>query len=95
MSTTIEELVKPLFDQWLEEKLPEIRTEIRNDLGAKAQQTSFNQTEMAKKQNVSVTTFVKWRKKGLKPEPNPTGKLLFDLNKVNEWREANGCSKTI
>lgn len=96
---TFEEALKPLFDQWLEEALPEIgcrfRQEIESELEAKNQQTLFNQTEMAKRQGVSVETFRKWRKAGLQAEPNPTGKLLFDLNEVNKWRKDNAAKKEL
>lgn len=97
MTATIEEALKPLFNQWLEEVLPEIeeriRAEVSMDVGVKTQQTLFNQKEMAKRQNVSVSTFSKWRKMGLQAEPTPTGKLLFDLNKVNSWRDSNNIRK--
>ncbi|EJT8453029.1 hypothetical protein CKA04_13445 [Listeria monocytogenes] len=95
--TTIEEALKSLFNQWLAEAMPEIEERLRRevvlDVGVKAQQTLFNQTEMAKRQNVSVTTFKKWRVAGLQSEPSPTGKLLFDLQKVNRWKEENGVNK--
>ena len=71
------------------------RQEIESELEAKNQQTLFNQTEMAKRQGVSVETFRKWRKAGLQAEPNPTGKLLFDLNKVNKWRKDNAAKKEL
>lgn len=97
MQPTFEEALKPLFERWLEEKMPDIRQELRTalieDADFKSQQTLFNQQEMATRQNVSVTTFREWRKAGLESEPNPTGKLLFDLNKVNAWRENNPRSK--
>lgn len=56
---------------------------------------AFFATEMAKRQGVSVETFRKWRKAGLQAEPNPTGKLLFDLNKVNNWRKDNAAKKEL
>ena len=97
MTAAIDEALKPLFNQWLAEVMPDIKQEVRKevieDVGAKSQQTLFNQQEMAKRQNVSVTTFREWRKLGLEAEPNPTGKLLFDLNTVNEWRKKNARSK--
>uniref|UniRef100_UPI00359C85BB hypothetical protein n=1 Tax=Enterococcus faecalis TaxID=1351 RepID=UPI00359C85BB len=97
--TAIEEVLKPLFNQWLEEAMPKIEARLRRevvlDVGVKAQQTLFNQTEMAKRQGVSVETFRKWRKAGLQAEPNPTGKLLFDLNKVNKWRKDNAAMKEL
>ncbi|KAJ72477.1 hypothetical protein M222_2247 [Enterococcus faecalis AZ19] len=96
---TIEEALKPLFNQWLAEVMPEIKEEVRQelqqDMEAKAQQTLFNQTEIAKRQGVSVETFRKWRVMGLQAEPNPTGKLLFDLNKVNQWRKDNTAKKEL
>lgn len=95
--TAIEEALKPLFNQWLEEVIPEIKEdllqELQLDITSKAQQTLFNQTEMARRQNVSVATFKKWRVAGLQSEPSPTGKLLFDLQKVNRWKEENGINK--
>lgn len=98
MSTiTIEQALKPVFNQWLEELLPSIKkelcAEILSDLELSGQQSLFNQQEMAKKQNVSVTTFKKWREMGLQAEPSPTGKLLFDINLVNQWRKENDCRK--
>lgn len=95
MTTTIEELVKPLFDQWLEEKLPEIRQEVLEDVKVKTQQTLFNQQDMAKRQNVSVTTFRKWREQGLPSEPTPTGGLMFDLDTVNRWKKENSIVKEL
>lgn len=97
MPITIEQALKPVFNQWLEELLPsikeELRIEILSDIELNGQQSLFNQQEMAKKQNVSVTTFKKWREMGLQAEPTPTGKLLFDLNKVDKWKEINNCRK--
>lgn len=95
MPTTIEELVKPLFDQWLEEKFPELRKEILEAVKVKTQQTLFNQQEMAKRQNVSVTTFRKWRKQGLPAEPTTTGGLMFDLDTVNQWKKENSIVKEL
>ncbi|MDA9472678.1 hypothetical protein [Enterococcus sp. 5H] len=93
----VEEALKPLFNQWLEEAIPKleerIRIQVMQELGAKSQQSLFNQKEMAKRQNVSVTTFRKWRVMGLKAEPTPTGGLMFDLNTVNQWKEENGINK--
>lgn len=93
MPTTIEEALKPLFNQWLKEAMPNIKREVIEDVKVKTQQSLFNQQDMAKRQNVSVTTFREWRKLGLKAEPNPTGKLLFDLETVNEWRKLNARAK--
>lgn len=97
MPTTIEEALKPLFNQWLKEAMPnikrEVRKEVAEDVKVSSQQTLFNQKDMAKRQNVSVTTFREWRKLGLEAEPNPTGKLLFDLETVNEWRKINARAR--
>lgn len=94
---TIEEAIEPLFNQWLEKALPIIKikllAEITENTKIKNQQTLFNQQEMAERQHISVTTFRKWREMGLQAEPSPTGKLLFDINKVNEWRKKNNCRK--
>ncbi len=60
----------------------EVRKELQLDIEAKAQQTLFNQTQLARNQNVSVETIRKWRKKGLPSEPSVTGSLQFDLNKL-------------
>lgn len=95
--STIEEALKPLFIQWLEEIKPELKEEVRQelqlDIEAKAQQTLFNQTQLARNQNVSVETIRKWRKKGLPSEPSVTGSLQFDLNKVNQWKKENNVLK--
>lgn len=94
---TIEEAIEPLFNQWLEKALPIIKVkllaEITESTKINNQQTLFNQQEMAERQHISVTTFRKWREMGLQAEPSPTGKLLFDINKVNEWRKKNNCRK--
>lgn len=96
---TIEEALKPFFDQWLKESLPIITKKLRDefllDIESSNHQPLFNQQEMAKQQNVSVTTFKKWREMGLQAEPSPTGKVLFDLYKVNKWREENNKSKNL
>ncbi|TYU82207.1 hypothetical protein FZX01_16075 [Listeria monocytogenes] len=93
----IEDALKLLFNRWLEEMMPDIKEEVSKEVlgevSLKSQQILFNQQEMAKRQNVSVTTFKKWRVMGLQAEPSPTGKLLFDLNKVNEWRQENNIMK--
>ncbi|EAD9138938.1 hypothetical protein QLI93_001566 [Listeria monocytogenes] len=93
----IEDALKLLFNRWLDEMMPDIKEEVSKEVlgevSLKSQQILFNQQEMAKRQNVSVTTFKKWRVMGLQAEPSPTGKLLFDLNKVNEWRQENNIMK--
>lgn len=93
----IEDALKLLFNRWLDEMMPDIKEEVSKEVlgevSLKSQQILFNQQEMAKRQNVSVTTFKKWRVMGLRAEPSPTGKLLFDLNKVNEWRQENNIMK--
>lgn len=85
---TIEEQIQTIVDQRLEQKIPELEQRLEQKYVFKqVNQTLFNQTEMAKKQHISVTTFRKWRKMGLECEPSPSGILQFDINKVNKWRE--------
>jgi len=96
--TTLEKLIDERISEKVNELLPDITDSVRETLKHEKEfrevnQTLFNQKEMAEKQKVSVTTFKKWRKMGLVSEASPTGKLLFDLNIVNKWREENDTRK--
>lgn len=95
---TFEELIDERVSEKVNELIPAITESIRTKLSQEKEfkeinQTLFTQKEMAKKQNVSVTTFRKWREMGLQSAASPTGKLLFDLNTVNKWREENDPRK--
>lgn len=95
---TFEELIDERVGEKVNELIPAITESIRTKLSQEKEfkeinQILFTQKEMAKKQGVSVTTFVKWRKMGLQSESSPTGKLLFDLNNVNKWRKENDPRK--
>ena len=95
---TFEELVAQEVEKQLEIRIPVIATEIeerlKRDLAFKSEnQIYFNQIELAQRLNRSVTTIRKWRRLGMPSEPNATGGLIFDINKVLAWQKQNDTRK--
>lgn len=97
MGVTLEEQINSIVENRISILMPRIiekvKEEVRQEFDIKRQQTLFNQKETAELCNVSVSTFQKWRAMGLQSEASPTGKVLFDINKVNQWREENDNRK--
>lgn len=93
MDTTLEDHINLIVENRISSLMPGIIEKVKEEVSTKRQQTLFNQKQIAPLCGVSVTTFVTWRKMGLQSEPSPTGKLLFDIDKVNKWREENDKRK--
>lgn len=90
MDVTLKELVMPVVKECFMELLPFHMEEVESNIWAKHQQTSFNQTELAERLNVSTATIRRWRARGLPIEPSPTTELNFNLEKVEQWKKENG-----
>lgn len=100
--TAFEELVSAEVQKSLSILLPAVKQKLREEIKQELQQelvfkevnqVEFNQTELAKKLGVSVSTIRNWRKAGLEAEPNPSGLPLFNIHKVRKWREENDKRK--
>lgn len=80
-------LLIPVMEQRITEKL-------EKKFHTKVNDKPVTQKEAAAIVGVSETTFRKYRKMGLESEPSPTGKLLFNVDKIRAWQAKNDSRKT-
>ena len=91
----LQQAIKELVQEEVNQQTKDLKEIISRELSSEKEVAKklVTQTEAARLCKVSVPTFKKYREMGLESEPSPTGKLLFDMEKVESWKAANDKRK--
>lgn len=83
---TIEEQIRKIVDQRIDELIPDITQKLREELVFKQiNQIMFTKKDLAKRLGKSTSTVSNYMKNGMPYHYTPTGALEFDIREVEKW----------
>lgn len=85
---TLEDQIKQLVTDQVNEMIPAIEERLRQELIFKqVNQVIFNKKQLASRWGVSVSTITNYQKLGMPYNLSKTGSLEFDIRKVEAWKK--------